>query len=361
MNILSRHIFREFITLFAGVLTGIIVVYLCVEFLQKADKLIKFHATISQVAVYFLYSIPSMITMSLPMATLIATLLSLGNLSRHNEIIAMRASGVSLTKIIMPLLAGGLLVSGLGFLNNEVIMPHYTSRASYIREVEIEKKEQRVMFQQTKLWLRGPENSIANIEFVSPNRNEMIGLNIYKLNPDFSVRERIKAGSLVWENGAWRLRKSSTFTFADNEVKSRSSDGEVFNIVDNPDDLGMIVKNSEEMSFKEMWEYVKRLKTSGYQAVSYEVDLHSKIAFPLASLLMVMISVPFSIHKVRAGGAAKGFAFAVFIAFVYWMLASVGASLGHSGTVPPVISAWFANIFFIIASFIVLIRMQRTV
>jgi len=360
MNIFSRHIFKEFITLFAGVLFGIIVVYLCVEFLQKADKLIKFHATFSQVAAFFLYSIPSMISMSLPMATLIATLLSLGNLSRHNEIIAMRASGVSLTKIIIPLLAGGLLVSGLGFVNNEIIMPHYTSRASYIRKVEIEKKEQRVMFQQTKLWLRGPENSVANIELVSPNRNEMIGLNIYKLNPDFSVRERIKAGSLVWENGAWKLRQSSTYTFVDNGVQTRSSDGEVFNIVDNPDDLGMIVKNSEEMNFKEMWDYVKRLKTSGYQASSYEVDLYSKIAFPFASFLMIMISVPFSIHKVRGGGAAKGFAFAVFIAFVYWTLASVGSSLGHSGALPPIIAAWFANIFFVIASFIVLVRMQRT-
>jgi len=360
MNILSRHIFREFITLFAGVLTGIIVVYLCVEFLQKADKLIKFHATISQVAVYFLYSIPSMITMSLPMATLIATLLSLGNLSRHNEIIAMRASGVSLTKIIMPLLAGGLLVSGLGFLNNEVIMPHYTSRASYIREVEIEKKEQRVMFQQTKLWLRGPENSIANIEFVSPNRNEMIGLNIYKLNPDFSVRERIKAGSLVWENGAWRLRKSSTFTFADNEVKSRSSDGEVFNIVDNPDDLGMIVKDAEDMSFSEMRDYVKRLKTSGYDTASYEVDLYNKIAFPVSSVLMVLISIPFSINKVRSGGAGKGFAFAVFIAFIYWTLMSIGASLGKSGAIPPYLAVWFANMFFCSMAIIVLTRMQRT-
>ena len=103
----------------------------------------------------------------------------------------MRASGVSLAKIIMPVLAGGLLLSVLGFLNNEYFMPVYSSRANYIRNVEIEKKQQRVMFQQHKLWLRGPDNSIANIELVSPTRTEMIGLNIYKLNPDFSVRERI--------------------------------------------------------------------------------------------------------------------------------------------------------------------------
>jgi lipopolysaccharide export system permease protein len=361
MTILSRHIFKEFISLVAGVLIGIVVVFLCVEFLQKADKLIKFHATLVQVATYFLYSIPSMISMSLPMATLIATLLSLGNLSRHNEIIAMRASGVSLTKIIAPLLAAGLLISALGFVNSEFIMPYYSSRAIYLRKVEIEKSQQRVMFQQSKLWLRGPDNSIANIELVSPNRNEMIGLNVYKLNPDYSVRERIKAGSLEWKDGAWRLKQSTTYAFSGDEVRSRPSDGEVFNIVESPDDLGMIVKKSEEMSFGEMWDYVNRLKTSGYKAVAPEVDLHSKLAFPLASFLMVMISIPFSIHKLRAGGAAKGFALAVMIAFIYWTLASVGMSLGRSGVFPPVLAAWFANLFFAIASAIVLIRMQRAI
>jgi len=95
MTLISKHIFKEFISLVGGVLAGILILYLCVEFLQKADRLIKYHATASQMAKYFLYSMPVMVTMSLPLATLIAALLSLGGLSRHNEIIAMRAGGVS--------------------------------------------------------------------------------------------------------------------------------------------------------------------------------------------------------------------------------------------------------------------------
>jgi lipopolysaccharide export system permease protein len=361
MTLISRHILREFFTLVLGVLIGILIVYLCVEFLQKADKLIKFHASFSQVSRFFLYNIPSMISMSLPMATLIAGLIALGNLSRHNEIIAMRASGVSLGRIIAPLLAGGLAISAFGFINNEFIMPVYSSRADYIRNVEIEKKQQTVMFQQQKLWLRGPDDSIANIELVSPSRTEMIGLNIYKLNRDFSVRERIKAGSLVWENGAWRLRNSRTYIQEGDAIRSHSSDGEVFNIVDSPNDLGMIVKDANEMSFSEMRDYVKRLKTSGYNATQYEVDLYTKIAFPVSSLLMVLISIPFSIHKVRSGGAGKGFAFAVLIAFIYWTLMSVGTSLGKSGTIPPYFAAWLANIIFGLISLVVLVRLQRSI
>jgi lipopolysaccharide export system permease protein len=360
MTILSKHIFKEFITLVAGVLAGIIVVYLCIEFLQKADRLIKYHATLLQVTLYFLYSIPNMISLSLPMATLIASLLSLGNLSRHNEIIAMRASGVSLARIIMPMLFGGVLLSGLGFLNTEYVIPVYSSRADYVRNVEIEKKPQRVMFQQHKLWLRGPDNSIANIDLVSPNRNEMIGLNIYKLNPDYSVRERIKAGSLLWENGNWRLKHSLSYTFDNDDIHFHNSDNEIFNIVENPNDLGMIVKDSQEMNFQELWDYVKRLKSSGYKAASYEVDLYNKIAFPFSSLLVVMLSIPFSIHKVRSSGAGKGIAIAVVIAFFYWTLWSVGGSLGRSGMLPPMVAAWFANIIFGAAAIIVLARIQKT-
>ena len=360
MTLLSKHIFREFITLVVGVLAGIIVVYLCVEFLQRADRLIKFHATLSQVALYFLYSIPNMISLSLPMATLIASLLSLGNLSRHNEIIAMRASGVSLARIIMPLIAGGLLLSALGFLNTEYVIPVYSSRADYVRNVQIEKKQQRVMFQQHKLWLRGPDNSIANIDLIAPNRNEMLGLNIYKLNPDYSVRERIKADSLLWENGNWRLKHSRTFAFVGGEILFRNSDDEIFNIVESPNDLGMIVKDSQEMNFRELWDYVKRLKSSGYKAASYEVDLYNKIAFPFSSLLVVMLSIPFSIHSSRSGGAGKGIAIAVVIAFFYWTLMSVGGSLGRSGMLHPMFAAWFANIIFGAAAIVVLVRIQRT-
>jgi len=360
MRILSRHIFGEFIRIFLAVLLGILVVYLCMDFLQKADRFIKYRANIVQVATYFLYSLPGMAASSLPIAALMASLLSLGNLSRYNEIIAMRASGVSLAAIIAPVLVAGLLISALGFFNNEYIMPVYTARANFIKNVEIEKKPQLAVFQQRKLWLRGPDNSIANIDLISPDRNEMIGVIIYKLTPDFTVRERIKADSLLWENGAWRFKHGTKFTLSSDTVQVSSADGEVFNIVDSPDDLGMIAKSSEEMNFTELWDYVKRLKTSGYNAARYEVDLYSKLSFPLSSLLMVLIATPLSLQKVRSGGVGKGIALAVFIAFIYWGLVSVGTALGRSGVLPPLGAAWIANVLFASASLTILFRMQKT-
>lgn len=360
MKLISRHIFGEFIRVFFTILVGILIVYLCMDFLQKADNFIKNKASINEIIFYFLYSLPAMTAPMLPIAALIAALLSLGNLSRHNEIIAMRASGVSLFSIIAPVVMGGVLISLFGFVNNEFIMPEYTARANYIKNIQIEKKQQRVVFQQQKLWLRGPENSIANIELVTPDRNELIGINIFKMNPDYSVRERITADSLIWYDGAWRLKNSRKYVLAGARARSVSADGEIFNIVDSPNDLGMIAKSSQEMDYGELWDYVKRLKMSGYKAARYEVDLHNKLAFPLASLLMVLIATPLSIQKVRSGGFGLGIAFAVLIAFVYWALMSVGTALGRSGALPPLYAAWLANVLFTSASVYILYRMQRT-
>jgi len=360
MKLLSRYIFSEFLRMSLTILAGILVLFLCVTFLKEADDFIKYKATLSQIARYYLFSIPGMASQALPFATLIGTLLSLGALSRHQEITAMRAGGVSLFGIITPVFIGGLIISVFGFLNNEVIMPKYTARAAFIRNVEVQKKQQRAVFQTRKLWLRGPDNSIANIDLITPDRLEMIGVNIYKLNPDFSIRERITADRLVWDNDVWRLRGGQKFVPEGDTIRSRPADNEVYNVVERPADMGMIAKSAEEMNFTELWEYVHRLKSSGYKAVRYEVDLYGKLSYPLASLLMVMIATPFSLQRVRSGGAARGIALALLIAAIYWALQSFGRAMGLSGALRPLEAAWLANIVFALMAGIALYRMQRS-
>lgn len=359
MNLLARYIFREFFRTSLSILLGIVVLYLSVTFLKDADEFIKYKATMEQIGRYYLYSIPGLVGQALPFAALIGTLLALGALSRHQEITAMRAGGLSILRITLPVLLGGTLLSVFAFLNNEVIMPAYAARAAHIRSVEVEKKQERVIFQQRKLWLRGPENSIANIDLVAPDRRELIGVNIFKLNPDFTVRERIRAGRLVWEQDAWRLRDSLKFSPTGTAVAFSPADGEVYNVVDRPEDMKMIAKDSGEMNFTELWAYVSKLKASGYKAVRYEVDLYGKTAYPFACLLMVMIAAPLSMQGARSGGAARGIALAVLIAAIYWALVSGGRALGMSGALPPLYAAWLANAVFAALAFTALMKMQR--
>ncbi len=358
MTLLRKYIFAEFMRFFLMTFIAITAVYLCVEFLQKADDFIHRQANFGDVVSYFLYNIPAIATPSLPIAALLATILSLGNLSRHNEIIAMYSGGVSLAGVIAPALFAGVLLSFVGFINNELIMPHASARANIIRYERIEKKPHIVLFRQQNLWLRGPGNSIANIDFSAPDKNELIGITIFKFNPDFTVRERIRARRLVLEAGQWRLREGTKYILTRDRLITSPVDGDVYNVVETPADLNMIVKSSDEMSFRELWEYVRRLRASGYYLVKYDVALQEKLSMPFACLVMVMIATPLSLLRVRSGGAGWGVAIAILLAFCYWTLTSIGSTFGRSGILPPLVSAWFSNIVFLSAAIVILRRMR---
>lgn len=360
MTLIRKYIISEFFRFFAMTFIAILAVYLCVEFLQKADDFIRLRADIRDVIAYFLYTIPAVATPSLPIAALLSTLLSLGNLSRHNEITALHAGGIGLTGIVAPVLFAGAALALLGFLNNEVLMPPAVSRAALIKTERIEKKKHLVIFQRRNVWLRGPDNSIVNIDFVPPDRNIMIGVDAYKMSADFTVRERIHADRLVLENGSWRFKDGTRYLIGKDSVVSSPVENDVFNLVESPEDLRMIIKTSDEMNFAELSEYVRRLKASGYYVARYEVDLHDKLAFPFSSLVMVLIATPLSLIRVRSGGAGRGITLAVLIAFAYWSVMSIGMTLGRSGAVPPALSAWFANILFLSAAAAVLHRMNST-
>jgi lipopolysaccharide export system permease protein len=271
----------------------------------------------------------------------------------------MHSGGVSLYGVIAPVFFAGALLSLGGFINNELIMPSASARANIIRFHKIEKMRHIAVFQMQNLWLRGPDNSIVNIDFTPPDRNEMIGINIYRMNPDFTVRERIRAQRLVLEDGAWRLREGAKVTLGKDGVVTAPVDGEIFNIIESPEDLKMIIKLSEEMSFTELWEYVRRLKTSGYSSTRYEVDLHNKLSFPFSSLVMVLIATPLSLLRVRSGGIGRSVSIAVAVAFAYWAVMSVGTTFGRSGVLPPGISSWLANILFMAVTGVILYRMQH--
>ncbi len=163
----------------------------------------------------------------------------------------------------------------------------------------------------------------------------------------------------MWENDAWRLQQSIVYKQTGDTAIARPADGEIYNIVDTPADLGMIVKKSEEMSFAELWDYVRRIKNSGYNAMREEMALYGKISFPFSSLLMVMLATPLSLQRVRSGGAGKGIAIAVFISFAYWGLLSIGTALGRSGAVPPLIASWLANALFSLYACVMMVRMHR--
>jgi lipopolysaccharide export system permease protein len=125
-----------------------------------------------------------------------------------------------------------------------------------------------------------------------------------------------------------------------------------------PSDFRTIQKDADKMGFIELLNYIKKLQSEGYDATRYLVDLHGKIAISLVSILLVIIGICFSLRSERSGGVAQSIGAGVIIGFSYWLIFAFSLSLGRSATMPPLLSAWLANILFGIATIFMIRRVN---
>ncbi len=348
MSIISRYILKEYLKFFSITLSLLSIVYLMIEFLEKIRKFSERDADLLLVIQYFLYKLPRIIFDIAPMAVLIATFLTLGMLSRNNEIIAFKSSGVSLLKLTTPLLLFGLFLSGVFFFLNGTLVPSTYKKARTIQEVTIEKKSTDGKLVQNKIWLRLDSRTLFNIELVEPNKRKMYGVNIYYLGSDFSLPETVEAEGLTYKNGNWYLSNGLHRTFQpDGTVQIKRFDEEVISINKKPEDFQQAAAQSEEMTYRHLQSYIDQLSRDGFDATRYHVDLLGKQAFPFVNLMMVLVGIPFALQDRRSAAVARGAAISLSLGLLYWLVFSVTISLGHVNALSPWLSAWGANLLFL--------------
>ena len=187
-SVTSRYLVRECLGVLMPVVLAFLILYLIVDFFDRLDLLLKNHATPISAVRYFVFKIPLIITQIMPPAVLAAMLLSLGMLSRRNEIIALRASGVSLLQTAFPLLVLAAALSVGTLLWNEAVVPYCTRAYQYVNNVEIRKRPQRGVLSQREIWYHGADG-FYNIEQIEPRSGLLLGLTIYRTDPDFELAQ----------------------------------------------------------------------------------------------------------------------------------------------------------------------------
>jgi lipopolysaccharide export system permease protein len=282
--------------------------------------------------------------MMMPACVLLAALITFGLFSRNHEIVAMKANGISLHRIARPVLLFALLACGLNFLLNEYVTPAANWRAEYIKYVEVQKKKEWGAFKENQIWYKS-QNAIYNFKLFSPAENRLKGVTISYLDTQFNLSSRIDAREALWKGDRWELRDVLRTTFAgkDFPVIERLPTL-VIDLAEKPDDFLIVQKSADQMGFRELRTYIRKLRQEGYDATRYETDLHGKIAFVFVSLILALIGVVFPMRSERSGGIAQGIGIGVIIGFSYWIVFAFSLSLGRSGTLPPVVAAWATNV-----------------
>jgi lipopolysaccharide export system permease protein len=271
----------------------------------------------------------------------------------------MKAGGVSLYRITLPLLFIALIISFFSFLGNEYVVPFANQRVRYLVSVEVRKEQPTSFFKNYKIWYRS-DHHIFNIQLLDPQKKVLEGFTLYQLDDSFRCIQRIDAREAKWVNGKWWLYHGATRDFdKDGSVRMIPFDEMEYSLPESWESFQTIERKSEDMSYTELRAYIQKIQSAGYDATRYVVDFYSKYSYPLLNLIMVLIGVPFALRTGRSGGVALSIGLSVMIGFVYGMTYYIFISFGRSGILSPLLSSWTPTLLFGLAGILTLMSVRQ--
>lgn len=357
---LHRYVLSEYLKIFGLSLSSLILIYVVILFFQKIDLFTRYQAPFFLIFKYILFKLPEVtFEWTLPYAVLVATLLTLGTFSRHSEITAMKAGGVSLYRITLPLLFIALIFSCISFLGNEYLVPYSDEKTQYLLNVEVRKEQPSSFFKNYKIWYHG-KRYIFNIQLLDPQKKILKGVTLYQLDNPFRCTQRIDAKEAKWTNGTWRLYNGVIRFFGEQgEMQNTPFKEKDFLLQETWKSFEALERQSREMSYSELRTYIQKIQSAGYDATRYLVDLYAKYSFPFLNLIMVLIGVPFALKTSRSGGAALSIGLSVLIGFSYGVIFYIFLSFGKSGILSPFLSAWTPTLLFGLAGVFTLMSVRQ--
>lgn len=342
----SRHLVGEFVGLLGPLLAAFVLLFVVIDFFERLKTFLEYRAAAATVAKYFLFKIPLMVTLVLPPAVIAALLLSLGLLGRRNEIIALRASGISLVQTALPLLATAALISVLALVWNETVVPAATQRFQYVNVVEIKKQRPRGILSERNIWFHGAAG-FYSIDHLDPRRHTLAGLTVYRMDPDFRVRTIIEAPSGRWTGTRWELDGAVERTVtAEGQLVTHVLPPDAAVIPESLAEFLDVHREPEELGYLALRRRLDALARKGIDPSPFLVDLHLKLAVPFTSLVLAALAIPLAGRVRRHPSLAATVGIGLVAGFAYWVVLGFATSLAVGGVLPPAVGAWAANAIF---------------
>lgn len=358
MSIIHKYLTAEIFKYFGIVMVAVVGVYLSVDFFEKIDDFIEAGLPYSKAFSFFVLKTPFVVAQMIPVCILLSVLVVFGLMTRNYEIVALKSSGVSIYYLLWPVLASGLLTGIVLFLFSEVVVPITMEKANriWLREV---RHEAAVISREKNIWIKG-NRSITHIAYFNPAKNTAFDISVNTFDEGFRLIRRIDAKTGEFNNEKWVLHdvmeqrlepESGKYNIVFN--KTRDADLDI-----TPENLKHVLKKSEEMSFKELFSYIKTVEAEGYDATLYRVDFYAKLAFPFVCIIMCIVGTGIAVRGSTMDSLPVAIAYGIGIAFLYWIFYSFCLSLGKGEMLPPVVAAWSANLVFLCVGILALVHAE---
>jgi LPS export ABC transporter permease LptG len=346
-HILDRYLVREFLT-FVGIgLAVAATLFVVIDLLQTLDKYLRVKPPMIYIAEHFVYRLPAALHDGLPVVMLVATIFLFLALSRFHELTAMKAAGMSLYRVSLPILCLALGVAVVSGMFQELVLPRLNALGDEVDRVKIRGQLPRHLQSREHLWLRASDSRFYRVELLNPASNDMFGVTILDVDRDFRLLDRTDARRAHWSSAGWQLTDGAfRELLKTGQVRTVPFRTTALKLAEQIDDFTKIQTPVTSMSYRELKEYVTRLEATGFQVKKYMVELYSKLSFPLVNVIMVLVAIPFALQSPR-GGRLFGVGLAIAIMAGYLVVHYVAISFARADLLPPLLAAWTANIIFL--------------
>ena len=362
--ILDDYILREFLTTLGLVLATFVMLLLVFTFFELIGDIIRNRTPFMTVGDYLVNLTPSMIYTITPLSVLLAVLVTFGALQRNNELTAMKATGISLYRVALPVVVIAFVVAGALFAFDETYVPTANRRQEALRSV-IKGKPAQTFFRPDQKWMFGSQQQgkparIFYYQFFDPDHDRFANLTIFEVDPaTFTLSRRVYASTARWEPQVqqWIFENGWVRSFDGDKVKSYEPFA-VRTFPDVPERPQYFKKESlqsQEMTFVQLNRYIRDLSQSGFDTMALRVQLNVKLAYPLITLVMAVLAIPFAVSMGRRN-SLTGVAAAIGLAVAYWVVAAIFQAMGNVNMLPAILAAWSPDVLFGLAGSYLLLK-----
>ncbi len=363
-RILDEYVMREFLSTFMLVLSGFVLLMLVFTFFDLVGDIIRNHIPLTTVGAYLVNLTPDMLYQIAPLAVLIAALVTFGVLNRNSEIIAMKATGISLYRLVIPIVSIAAILSVSLFLFDQYYLPQANRRQEALRNI-IKGRPAQTVLHPERNWIFGQPHPgepgrIFYYQFYDPDHKEFANLSVFEFDPStFSLTRRIVAPRVYWDsdNGIWRFQNGWVRDMIGAETTGfREFQQLTFSEIH--EDPGYFTKEnwqSQEMNFSQLDDYIKDLRQSGFDTMRLRVALWHKLAYPLIAIVMAVLAIPFALSMGRRG-SLTAIAVAIGVALAYWVVDGLFGAMGNVNYLPAAMAAWSSDVLFALVGGYLLLR-----
>jgi len=360
LNRLDRYLIRQFWVILGIAILGFLSIFLIVDLIENLDRFMDNKVPSSVVFRYYVYTLPYFISIGLPMAVLISTVFSLGSMVKRNEWTAMKASGISLYRIALPLIICGVILSGISFLLDNKLVAYGNEKRFEIDRDYVKRKSRHKLKNTLKdIFLQ--KNSSTHISLSKYYIQKTIGYDLTMVDlGKLTIRERIDAKKITWnsDSSKWSVNGYSIRQFNAGGLETNVMIGSEDSLMDLgfiPSDIQQQARKPDELDYFRLTDRIVQLKDNGVDTVKWEVTRYIKISFAFTNLIVILCGIPLVVLKEKSS-LSFGAGASVFVIFGYYALIKFGQSLGFKGVVAPLTSAWLGNVIFIIAALLLFWR-----